>query len=92
MASKWKGVGLALRLHPDTLNTIEADHRDAASRLSAVLDKWLRKSYDTTTHGLPSWEVLVKAVAHPAGGNDRALADKIARRHNGKCYIHSMSS
>ena len=77
-------MGLALRLHPDTLNAIEADHQDVASRLSAVIDKWLRKSYDTETHGEPSWELLVAAVAHPLGGGDRALADKIAKKH-GKC-------
>ena len=27
MAHKWKGLGLALRLHPDTLSRIEADCR-----------------------------------------------------------------
>ena len=84
MAYKWKGIGLALGVHPDTLKTIEADHHDAASCLRAVIDRWLRKLYDTTTYGQPSWERLVEAVAHPAGGNDRALADKIARKHNGK--------
>ena len=25
------------------------------------------------------------AVAHPAGGNDRALAEQIATKYNGKC-------
>ena len=83
VASKWRGVGLALGLHPDSLNTIKADHQDVTSRLHAVIDKWLRKSYNTTTHG-PSWQRLVKAVAHPIGGNDHALASKIAKKHNGK--------
>ena len=91
VASKWRGVGLALGLHPDTLSTIKADNQDVASRLHAVIDAWLRKSYDTTTHGQPSWERLVKAVAHPIGGNDYALADRLARKHNGKHKnIHCM--
>ena len=89
VSSKWKGVGLALRLHPDTLDTIEADHHDVASRHRAVLTMWLRKSYDTTAHGEPCWDLLVAAVAHPFGGNDRALADKIAKKHNGKCMSHT---
>ena len=76
-------MGLALRLHPDTLDTIKADQHDVASCLCAVLTMWLRKSYNTTTHGEPSWEKLVAAVAHPFGGNDHALADKIAKKHNG---------
>ena len=65
-------MGLALRLHPDRLKTIEANHQDAESRLNAVIDRWLK------THRLPSWKQLVEAVAHPAGGSDHALADKIA--------------
>ena len=81
VASKWKYVGLALRLHPDTLDAIKADHQDVRSCLLAVIDAWLRKS---TTHGQPSWERLVEAVAHPIGGNDYALAKGIARKHNGK--------
>ena len=84
VAYKWYSVGLALGLHPDTLKKIEANDRDVDRRLHEVIDRWLRKLYDTTTYGQPSWERLVEAVAHPAGGSDRALADKIARKHNGK--------
>ena len=81
-------MGLALRLHPGILDTIEADHQDVASRLHAVISMWLKKSYDTATYGEPSWELLVAAVAHPFGANNHALADKIAKKHNGKCSIN----
>jgi hypothetical protein len=76
VAYKWNSVGLALGLHPDTLKKIEANDRDVDRCLRAVIESWLK------THRLPSWKQLVEAVADPAGGNDRALADKIARKHN----------
>jgi hypothetical protein len=82
VAHNWRGVGRALRLHPDLLNRIGADHSDVTSRLEGVLTEWLKREYDTTRFGLPSWERLVAAVAHPAGGNDHALAEEIATRHN----------
>ena len=84
VAHNWRGVGIALRLHPDLLNRIEADHSNVKTRLEKVLTEWLQKAYDTTRFGQPSWQLLVTAVAHPAGGNNHALAEQIAGRHNGK--------
>ena len=84
-------MGLVLRLHPDELELIEADHlqKGVMSCLRVVVDKWLRKSYNTATHGLPSWELLVAAIADPIGGDKRALAEEIARKHNGKMQQHT---
>ena len=84
MAHNWRGVGRALRLHPDLLKKIEADHSDVDARLEGVLAAWLKGTYDTERFGQPSWQLLVAAVAHPAGGKDTALAEQIARRHNGR--------
>ena len=85
MAHNWKGVGEALRLHPDLLNRIQADHpTNVTECLSAVLTEWLKKAYNTSRFGPPSWKLLVAAVANPAGGNDRALAERIAQKYNGK--------
>ena len=75
---------MALRLHPDLLNRIEANTTSVESRLEKVLTEWLQKAYDTTRFGQPSWQLLVAAVAHPAGGNNHALAEQIAGRHNGE--------
>ena len=86
MASHWKDVGLALRLHPDTLNDIEADCRDVKSCLRETLATWLKQAYDTDRFGLPSWKLLVSAVSHPGGGNNPALAQQIAENHNGMCW------
>ena len=83
MAHNWRGVGRALRLHPDLLNRIEANTTDVETRLERVLSEWLKKAYDMIRFGQPSWGLLVAAVAHPAGGNDLALAEQIAGRH--KC-------
>lgn len=83
-AHNWRGIGKALRLHPDLLHRIEANYLDVEQRLDEVLTEWLKKAYDTTRFGLPSWKLLVEAVAHCAGGNDPALAEKIAKNHNGK--------
>jgi hypothetical protein len=84
VAPKWKDVGLLLRLHPNELGVIEADHvkEGVESCLCVVVEKWLNRSYDTATHGLPSWELLVAAIAHPVGGNNPALAEQIATKHN----------
>ena len=76
MAHNWRGVGRALRLHPDLLNRIEASTTDVERCLERALSEWLKREYDTTRFGLPTWQLLVTAVAHPAG--------QIAGRHNGK--------
>ena len=84
MAHNWKGVGEALRLSPDLLNTIEANHpTNVKECLSAVLTGWLKKNYNTSCFGSPSWKLLVAAVADPAGGNDHALAERIAQKYSG---------
>ena len=84
MASRWKDVGLALRLDPDTLDTIEADCKHVTGCLREALTLWLKKAYNTKRFGPPSWKLLVAAVAHPAGGNHRALAEEIADKYKGK--------
>ena len=85
VAHNWRCVGEALRLHPDLLSRIQANHpADVKDCLSAVLTEWLKKAYNTTRFGPPSWQLLVAAVADPAGGNDRALAERIALKYNGK--------
>ena len=85
VAHNWKYVGEALRLKPSTLSRIQTEHRgDVRGCLNEILTEWLKKAYNTTRFGLPSWKLLVAAVAHPAGGSDRALAERIAGKYNGK--------
>ena len=82
VANKWKNIGLALRLSPNSLNTISTKE-DVTDCLREVLTQWLKKTYNVKRFGEPSWELLVKAVSDQAGGNDHALAEKIAQNHQG---------
>ena len=78
VAHNWRGIGLALGLHRHVLHRIEHRHGDSQCLVETLIE-WL--TYTTQ----PSWRLLVAALAHPDGGNDRALAERIAARHNGKC-------
>ena len=85
VAHRWKNIGLALKLDPNLLERIQSrNHRDVLTYLSDILTEWLQKAYNTTRFGDPSWELLVEAVAHRAGGNNPALAQDIALKYNGK--------
>ena len=81
MASKWRPLGLALRLKPAQLDTISSkNHTDPTECLGDMLLSWLRKCYDTTKFGQPSWRLLCQAIHKPAGGNNPGLAKMIAGR------------
>ena len=84
VAGRWKRLGLALRLHPDTIDRIEKDKDNVEDRLYSVLTQWLKKAYNVQRFGQPSWQLLVKAVRDPAGGDNQALADTVAAKYGGK--------
>ena len=79
--SRWKPIGLALRLTPDRLDVIKRDHRLSEDCLTEVLTLWLKRNYETKQYGEPSWEMLARAVGHRAGGNDTALSQEITGRY-----------
>ena len=75
----------ALRMMPSEEDAIASKYQGNPSDcLRAVMTKWLQKGYNYQEHGSPTWRMLVKAVADPAGGDNVALAEKIARNHQGK--------
>ena len=75
---------LALRLLPSDRNKIEVAYpRNPDKCLEAVIVKWLQKCYNYQKFGSPTWKMLVKAVGDPAGGNNIALAETIAKKHPG---------
>ena len=84
IADKWKDIGLALRLKPATLNTIEGSRINLKDRLSDVLAEWLNKAYNVQRFGQPSWQLVVRAVRDTAGGDNQALADTMAAKYGGK--------
>ena len=61
----------------DTKPRTETSHHDSDDYLTEILILWLHKNYNTEIFGEPSWELLAKAVGHPTGGNDSALAELI---------------
>ena len=76
-ASKWRSIGLALRLSDGDLETVRDDNQRTQERLTGMLRLWLNRSYDVARHGQPSWAKLREAVRSPAGGGNPALADKL---------------
>ena len=82
VTANWKNIGIALRLNPNKLNSIEsANHCDPAACLTSMVTDWLNMNYDVEKFGEPTWRWLVQAVGDPAGGDNMALARKIARSH-----------
>ena len=82
VATSWRSIGLALRLKQKTLDSIQAvNSSDPTACLAAMVREWLNRNYNVKRFGEPTWQQLVEAVGHPAGGAKVALARKIAMRH-----------
>ena len=82
VAAKWKNVGVALQMKTDTLESIQVGNSgDPAACLTSVVTEWLKRNYNVEKSGEPTWQQLVEAVGHPAGGANKAVARDIARRH-----------
>ena len=77
MASKWRSIGLALRLSDGDLAIVQGDNPSVTDRLTGMLRLWLNKLYDVARFGEPSWAKLKEAVRSAAGGANPALADKL---------------
>ena len=88
VAANWEGIGSALGLPAGVTEATKSDCKDVNACLKATIKEWLKKNYDTETHGEPSWKKLVQAVSHPCGGKDHALAQKIAKNHGGIYMIN----
>ena len=86
ISQKWEEVGKALHLLPDKLKYIRDICSDPKKRLGEVLEEFLKKNYQTEAHGVPSWRLLVIAVAHKNGGDNAGLALSIAKDHYSKSH------
>ncbi|KAL5486755.1 hypothetical protein EMCRGX_G019275 [Ephydatia muelleri] len=77
VAAVWRDIGLALRVRKPELDVIRESHPQSPKDcLKDVLSGWLQGR-----NGTPTWGALCEAVAEPAGGNNRALAEEIACKH-----------
>ena len=85
VATNWRNIGLALRLKHKILDGIQAENSDDATVcLTLMVRDWLMRNYNVKRFGEPTWQNLVEAVGHPAGGANMALARKIARKHKAR--------
>ena len=73
-----------MHLNPSSLELINKSSADPEECLSSVLADFLKKNYDLTSHGVPSWRLIVAAVGYKAGGNNKGLALQIADNHPDK--------
>ena len=77
VAAVWSDIGLALRMRKPELDVICESHPlSPKDCLKAVLSGWLQGR-----NRIPTWGALCEAVAEPAGGNNRTLAEEIACNH-----------
>ena len=82
VTAKWKSIGNALRLKSVALENIQAGSGgDPPACLASMVTEWLKRNYNVKRFGEPTWQKLVEAVGHPAGGANMAVARDIARRH-----------
>ena len=85
VATKWKSIGFALHLKPKILDGIETRYNgDPQACLAVMVTEWLDRNYNVKRFGEPTWQHLVEAVGHPAGGASVALAREIAGNHKGE--------
>ena len=84
MISKWRTIGMALGLKQDVLDAIShAPQNDDQMLMTKMLTEWLKRNYNVSKFGKPTWEKLVKVVKARVGGNNTALAQAIAVKHSG---------
>ena len=80
--ARYEGIGGRLNLPNNTLEEIRGQKNlSAAAAMRNVIVEWLNRNYPSSSLKPPTWKALVDAVEHPAGGNNRAEAEEIARKH-----------
>ena len=84
VAGSWKAIGRGLRIDSGRLNVIQGSNSGKLKEcLSEMLTCWLNRNYNVERFGEPTWQTVVKVVAHPAAGDNCALALRIAKQHSG---------
>ena len=75
-------LGIELRIPLGKLEAIRKTHsQDVEQALTQVLLLWLRQQYNVGKFGHPTWQRLREAVDSPAGGENHALAERIAKKY-----------
>ena len=80
--SSYYQFGIELGLPLREMDAVQkAFRQDIPQAFTEVLRIFLKHRYNVEKYGPPTWRRLVEAVDNPAGGNNHALAKKIAERH-----------
>ena len=80
--SNYYQFGIELGLPPREMDAVQkAFRQDIPQAFTEVLKIFLKHRYNVEKYGPPTWRKLVEAVDSPAGGNNHALAKKIAKDH-----------
>ena len=88
VASSWKAIGRGLRIDSGRLDMIhERNPGKPRDCLSEVITCWLKRNYNVERFGEPTWKAVVKVVAHPAVGDNCALAMSIVKKHLGNTFL-----
>ena len=84
VAGSWKAIGTGLRIDSGRLDTIQESNSGKPKEcLLEMLTCWLKRNYNVERFGEPTWQTVVKVVAHPAAGDNCTLALGIAKQHSG---------
>ena len=89
--ARYEGIGGRLNIPNGRLEEIREQHLIPAKAMRRVIVEWVKRNYPNSSSNPPTWKVLVDAVEHPLGGNDRAEAEEIASRHKASessCMFH----
>ena len=82
-ASSWKAIGRGLRIDSGRLDVIQESNPGKPKEfLSEMPTCWLKRNYNMERFGEAMWRAVVKVVAHPAAGDNCALALSIAKQHS----------
>ena len=88
MAGNWRRLATGLKIPPSLVRMIASNNSNVSEQcLLALLEEWLKESYDVKRYDHPSWRALVRAVASSPGGGNPALAKTIADKHPGRVII-----
>ena len=79
-ATKWKAIGLRLGLKLPRLESIASMRYDPEESLQKVLSVWLKKDI-LPGYPEPSMRVLCDVIASSVGGENPALAERIADKY-----------
>ena len=82
VAARWASFGKALHIRPAKLDVIKATPGIMPDDcLKSTIAEFLKMNYDFETHGVPSWRLIVIALAHKEGGNNTNMALRVAGEH-----------